>query len=168
MAARCRSKRLVKLLIDHNANPKIANNDNKTAEDYILEDERFRSSPILPSRSLNMSYRNLHAGQGSSGLSKPPLHHSVTAQVTSTQCVNDMAALLEALAASFDQELKEKERDQAQAHSLLGSIQTEILDNKRAVLHLKQQCQGFEEAKTKLGLLEEGLKEKLRRRHQLG
>jgi ankyrin repeat protein len=46
MAARCRSKRLVKLLIDHGADPKIPNREGKTAEDYILEDERFRASPI--------------------------------------------------------------------------------------------------------------------------
>ena len=49
MAARCRSKRLVKLLIDHGADPKIANRDGKSTEDYILEDERFRSSPVMPS-----------------------------------------------------------------------------------------------------------------------
>ncbi|KAH9950026.1 apses-domain-containing protein [Amylocystis lapponica] len=61
MAARCRSKRLVKILIDHGADPKIANRDGKTTEDYILEDERFRSSPVLPSRTLSMSFRNAQA-----------------------------------------------------------------------------------------------------------
>lgn len=172
MAARCRSKRLVKLLIDHGADPKVANRDCKTAEDYILEDERFRSSPILPSRSANMSYRHLHAGQGPSGsttsYSKPPLHHSVTAQIASTQGVNDMATMLESLAASFDQELKDKERDQAQAHSLLGSIQSEILESKRSVAQLKQQCHGFDETKEKLLSLEEGLELKMKRRYRQG
>lgn len=47
LAARARSKRLVKSLIDHGADPKLANRDGKTAEDYILEDERFRSSPVI-------------------------------------------------------------------------------------------------------------------------
>ncbi|GAA6004883.1 hypothetical protein JCM10207_008441 [Rhodosporidiobolus poonsookiae] len=42
LAARARSKRLVKILLDNGADPKIANRDGKTAEDYILEDERFR------------------------------------------------------------------------------------------------------------------------------
>ncbi|ORY66923.1 hypothetical protein BCR35DRAFT_308358 [Leucosporidium creatinivorum] len=44
LAARARSKRLVKILLDNGADPKIANRDGKTAEDYILEDERFRET----------------------------------------------------------------------------------------------------------------------------
>ena len=43
LAARARSRRLVKALLDHGADPKIKNRDFKSAEDYILEDERFRS-----------------------------------------------------------------------------------------------------------------------------
>ncbi|GAA5963277.1 hypothetical protein JCM3765_005785 [Sporobolomyces pararoseus] len=46
LAARARSKKLVKILLDHGADPKIANRDGKTAEDYILEDERFREQEI--------------------------------------------------------------------------------------------------------------------------
>ncbi len=45
MAARARSKRLVRLLLEHGADPKIRNKEGKNAEDYIIEDERFRSSP---------------------------------------------------------------------------------------------------------------------------
>lgn len=44
LAARARSKRLVKILLDNGADPKVANRDGKTAEDYILEDERFREA----------------------------------------------------------------------------------------------------------------------------
>lgn len=47
LAARARTKRLVKALLDHGADPKLRNRDGKSAEDYILEDERFRSSPTL-------------------------------------------------------------------------------------------------------------------------
>lgn len=46
LAARARSKRLVKILLDNGADPKIANRDGKTAEDYILEDERFREQEL--------------------------------------------------------------------------------------------------------------------------
>ncbi|GAA5854636.1 hypothetical protein JCM8547_004919 [Rhodosporidiobolus lusitaniae] len=42
LAARARSKRLVKILLENGADPRVANRDGKTAEDYILEDERFR------------------------------------------------------------------------------------------------------------------------------
>lgn len=178
MAARCRSKRLVKLLIDHGADPKIVNRDGKSTEDYILEDERFRSSPVLPSRSTNMPLRTLSAAYpsfssssqypGTSGSDKPPLHHSVTAQVASTRCVNDMASMLESLASSFDQELRDKERDMTQAHSLLGSIQSEILESQRSVVVLKLQSQGLDEMKAKLGSLEHSLKVKMGQRYHLG
>ncbi|GJN89761.1 hypothetical protein Rhopal_002750-T1 [Rhodotorula paludigena] len=47
LAARARSKRLVKILLDNGADPKIANRDGKTAEDYILEDERFREQDVV-------------------------------------------------------------------------------------------------------------------------
>ncbi|GAA6061267.1 hypothetical protein JCM10212_000708 [Sporobolomyces blumeae] len=46
LAARARSKKLVKILLDNGADPKIANRDGKTAEDYILEDERFREQDV--------------------------------------------------------------------------------------------------------------------------
>lgn len=44
LAARARSKNLVRILLNHGADPKITNRDGKSAEDYILEDERFRSA----------------------------------------------------------------------------------------------------------------------------
>ncbi len=179
MAARCRSKRLVKILIDHGANPKIMNNDGKSTEDYILEDERFRSSPVPPSRVATMSYRNAHSaypppsapiGYAFAPLNgdKPPLHHSVAGQKASTRCVNDIAAMMDSLASSFDQELRDKERDTTQAHALLANIQAEILESQRAVGHLKSQAEGLTQAKNHLQELERGLSDKMGRRYRLG
>ncbi|GLB33474.1 putative kilA-N [Lyophyllum shimeji] len=160
MAARCRSKRLVKILIDHGADPKIVNNDGKSTEDYILEDERFRSSPVPPSRPN-------YAFAPATG-DRPPLHHSVAAQKASTRCVNDITSMLDSLAASFDQELKDKERDTTQAHALLGNIQGEILDNQRSVAALKAQAEGLPQAKQTLKDLENELYMKMGRRYRLG
>ncbi|KDR83465.1 hypothetical protein GALMADRAFT_132911 [Galerina marginata CBS 339.88] len=179
MAARCRSKRLVKILIDHGANPKIMNNDGKSTEDYILEDERFRSSPVPPSRVAAMSFRNAQAAfpppaaplgysYGPANGEKPPLHHSVAAQKASTRCVNDIAAMMDSLAASFDQELRDKERDTTQAHALLANIQAEILESQRAVGHLKSQADGLTHAKQHLRDLENSLSDKMGRRYRLG
>ncbi|KAJ7367938.1 hypothetical protein DFH08DRAFT_761361 [Mycena albidolilacea] len=178
MAARCRSKRLVKLLIDNGADPKIVNNDGKSTEDYILEDERFRSSPVPPSRALGMSYRNAHAAYPSSHLpnyvftpsngDRPPLHHSVVGQRASTRCVNDLTSMLDSLAASFDQELRDKERDTAQAHALLSNIQAEILESQRTVHQLKQQAEGLTQAKQYLKEREDALYTKMGRRYRLG
>ena len=179
MAARCRSKRLVKLLIDHGADPKIMNNDGKSAEDYILEDERFRSSPVPPSRVASMSFRagqvayppiNASVNYSFAPMNgdRPPLHHSTAAQRASTRCVNDMATLLDSLASSFDQELKDKERDMNQAHALLANIQAEILESQRAVNNLKGQAEGLVLASQNLQHLEQELLTKMGRRYRLG
>ena len=169
LAARCRSKRLVKVLIDHGADPKIVNRDGKSTEDYILEDERFRSSPVPLSR---IPFRNGHPAYPSysfaHGNDRPPLHHSVAAQKASTRCVSDMTNMLDSLAASFDQELKDKERDTKQANALLGNIHTEILESQRAVGHLKSQAEGLEQARNTLSGLETQLVEKMGRRYRLG
>ncbi|KAJ7228994.1 transcription factor [Mycena pura] len=177
MAARCRSKRLVKLLIDHGADPKIVNNDGKSTEDYILEDERFRSSPVPQSRAMGMSFRNVHAvypphtvlpNYAFVPADRPPLHHSTVGQRASTRCVNDMTSMLDSLAASFDQELRDKERDMAQAHALLTSIQAEILESQRTVAHLRGQTESLGQAKQHLKELEEALRTKMGRRYRLG
>ncbi|EAU84310.2 transcription factor [Coprinopsis cinerea okayama7 len=179
MAARCRSKRLVKLLIDHGADPKINNHDGKNAEDYILEDERFRSSPAPSSRVAAMSYRNAQVAYPPPGApstysfapanhDRPPLHYSAAAQKASTRCVNDMASMLDSLAASFDQELRDKERDMAQAQALLTNIQAEILESQRTVLQLRQQAEGLSQAKQRLADLENALQDKMGRRYRLG
>ncbi|KAJ6567221.1 hypothetical protein DFH09DRAFT_1156353 [Mycena vulgaris] len=179
MAARCRSKRLVKLLIDNGADPKIVNNDGKSTEDYILEDERFRSSPVPPSRAMGMSFRNTHAAHpphnalpnyafAPANGDRPPLHHSVVGQRASTRCVNDMTSMLDSLAASFDQELRDKERDTAQAHALLSNIQAEILESQRTVGHLRAQAEGLAQAKQHLKEREEALYTKMGRRYRLG
>ncbi|KAE9404466.1 transcription factor [Gymnopus androsaceus JB14] len=176
MAARCRSKRLVKILIDHGADPKIVNNDGKSTEDYILEDERFRSSPVPPSRAsfsgASVTFPPANSAPGYSFTptngDRPPLHHSVAGQMASTRCVNDMTSMLDSLAASFDQELRDKERDTAQAHALLSNIQAEILDSQRAVGHLRAQAEGLSQTKQSLTSLESELHLKMGRRYRLG
>ncbi|KAJ4472137.1 transcription factor [Lentinula aciculospora] len=182
MAARCRSKRLVKLLIDHGADPKIVNNDGKSTEDYILEDERFRSSPVPPSRAMTMSFRNAQAAFPPSLMStaatnysfapsngdRPSLHHSVAGQRASTRCVNDMTSMLDSLAASFDQELRDKERDTTQAHALLSNIQGEILESQRAVGHLQRVAEGMVHTKQSLTGLEKELNDRMGRRYRIG
>ncbi|KAJ8086176.1 Transcription factor mbp1 [Marasmius tenuissimus] len=179
MAARCRSKRLVKLLIDHGADPKITNNDGKSTEDYILEDERFRSSPVPTSRAAAMSFRNAQVAfppphaSGSYSFApangdRPPLHYSVAGQRASTRCVNDMTSMLDSLASSFDQELRDKERDTTQAHALLSNIQAEILESQRTVAILRSQSDNLLEKQQTLGNLESDLHSRMGRRYRLG
>ncbi|KAI0347062.1 apses-domain-containing protein [Trametopsis cervina] len=179
LAARCRSKRLVKILIDHGADPKIINKDGKSTEDYILEDERFRSSPVIPSRSMSMSFRNPQAPNppaasaapypfASSNGDRPALHYSATGQKAATRCVNDITVLLDSLAAAYDQELKDKERDMNQASALLSNIQTEILDSQRVVNALRNESQGLAQVRQRQTELEHEMRVKLGKRHCLG
>ncbi len=91
LSARARSRRLVKALLDHGADPKIKNRDFKSAEDYILEDERFRSSPVV----------------GQNGFAKekafaPQLYNSEAARMAGGSCLADITAHMQNLARSFD------------------------------------------------------------------
>ena len=170
LAARCRSKRLVKLLLDHGADPKIRNADQKTTEDYILEDERFRYSPVM--RGQHLPFKN-PSGPNTSGLGGlsaygPRLYHSAAAQQASGKCTQDMTTMLESLAASFDQELAEKERDLSQAHALLANIQTEVQESKRAVAVLQSQAQSLEQEQVQLESLETEFGNKLNKRFRSG
>ena len=127
----------------------------------------------MPSRALAMSFHNAQAAyppptQASAvyAFAPPngdcmPLHHSNTAQTTSTRAIMDMASMLDSLAASFNQELRDKEQDLNQAHALLSNIQAQILDSQRAVGQLKVQCQGLDKACTKLQEMETELSTKM-------
>ncbi|RDX53094.1 apses-domain-containing protein [Lentinus brumalis] len=174
MAARCRSKRLVKLLLDHGADPKIANRDGKTTEDYILEDERFRSSPVLAPRQLSLRNPDSATTNGNATYAlltqgeRPSLHYSVTGQKAATRCVGDITMMLDSLAAAFDQELKEKDRDLTQANALLNNIQSEILESQRTVTHLKAQAQGLPATQQTVAQLEDELRAKMGKRFRLG
>jgi transcription factor MBP1 len=161
LAARARSKRLVKVLLDYGADPKIANRDGKSAEDYILEDERFRSSSLGP---------GVAAGALAPGLGAyvSALHTSETGQKASGTAVPAMADMLESLATSFDNELHEKERDLRQAHSLLNNIQAEILDSGRTVAGLKNQAAGLDPLRQREAELYQQLNEKMGKRFRLG
>ncbi|KAG9034319.1 hypothetical protein FRB95_013355 [Tulasnella sp. JGI-2019a] len=168
LAARCRSKRLVKLLIDHGADPKIRNADQKSTEDYILEDERFRYSPALRGQPLSFRVPSGGSQGGLGGAFGPRLHHSAAAQQASGKCTQDMAMMLDSLASSFDQELAHKERDLTQAHALLSNIQAQILESQRAVAALKAQAAALTPERRQLERLEEDLKGKMGKRFRLG
>lgn len=180
MAARCRSKRLVKLLIDHGADPKIMNSEGKSTEDFILEDERFRLSPEPGARQSAMSrgppnnYMSSTPGPSRNPLAalafdtKPPLHYSAAAQRASSRCVNDMASMLDSLATSFDQELRDKERDMTQAHAVLKNIQSEILESQRTVGHLRTQADSLPQLQQERQQLQTLLGEKMGKRFRLG
>ncbi|PWN23851.1 apses-domain-containing protein [Microstroma glucosiphilum] len=116
MAARARSKRLTRLLLEHGADPKIRNKENKNAEDYIVEDERFRASPT-------------RGADGTPALaSSSTLHTSEAGQRAGGRAVALMTNLLHSLADSYDSEVSTVEKRLSQAQGLLLQIQGEIAE----------------------------------------
>lgn len=143
MAARARSKRLTRLLLEHGADPKIRNKEGKNAEEYILEDERFRASPPRGS---------VHADSLNS------LHTSEAGQRAGGKAVQLMTSLLHNLADSYDSELGTTERKLTQAHSLLAQIQGEIADSTKILEDLNKEGSLREDEKKKLDEIQKALK----------
>ncbi|KAL1411188.1 Transcription factor mbp1 [Vanrija albida] len=165
LAARARSKRIVKALLDHGADPKIRNRDFKSAEDYILEDERFRSSPdMMMSRTLPATgtVRNPNSlGAGAFSNYHPQLYTSDAAKLAGGQYLSDISSHLQALARSFDAELLAKERDVLQAKAMLTSIHSEISEAGRTLHNLNEQVKPLEAREPELEALTEKLQTRL-------
>ena len=155
LAARARSRRLVKALLDHGADPKVKNRDFKSAEDYILEDERFRSSPVVGPNGTRGSTSIL----GDRGFA-PQLYNSDAARMTGGSCLADITANMQSLARSFDAELQGKERDILQAKALLTNTHSEITEASRLIQSLAEQAAPVGDARREL----EGLQITLRSR----
>lgn len=153
LAARARSRRLVKALLDHGADPKIKNRDFKSAEDYILEDERFRSSPVRGSNGDT---------KPSLSDSKPPvLYNSEAGKLAGGTCLSDITSHMQSLARSFDAELQGKERGILQAKALLTSIHTEVTETSKRISTLTEQSAPIDGTKRELDSLQRDLQGKI-------
>jgi transcription factor MBP1 len=181
LAARARSKRLVKLLLDNGADPKIANRDGKSAEDYILEDERFREQdinavPVYGTAAAGLgpavsAGANGGAGPSSSayvGVAPARLHTSETGQKVASKVIPEVASLLETLATSFDAELADKDRELVQADATIAALQTEIAEAERAAQQLEQRAKQVDALAVKEKEREKDLEAKMGKRFRLG
>lgn len=190
LAARCRSKKLVKILLDHGANPKTANRDGKSAEDYILEDGKFRAVSPTPCSSGPVRQLDQNSTGGTSNRSDfvdlldpvpidtkiiphrspitSPLHYSETGQRVTKQLLPEVTSMIELLATTFDTELQDKERDLDHAMGLLSNIEKEYLEGQRKILNYERMLSDFGEKKLALGELEKELNEKLGKRYRFG
>lgn len=191
LAARSRSKRLVKILLEHGANPKIANREGKSAEDYMLADEKFRGlSPA--SYFTNPAGMDLNSSDTQSSMLNgipPPLEpdpcptnplllglsgHSLRPQISQTgqrvvnQALPQMIEMIESLASSFDTALHEKERDLNQANGLLTGIQNELAEGEKKLTNMKALLSEFTQKKSEQATLEIKLNEKMCKRYRFG
>ncbi|KAK6902657.1 hypothetical protein I203_107915 [Kwoniella mangroviensis CBS 8507] len=180
IAARARSRRLVKALLDHGADPKIKNRDFKSAEDYILEDERFRSSPVQQANGNGTgggSARQL-SGETKLGDNKekekdkvvfaPQLYSSEAARLTGGSALQDITSNIQSLAKSFDNELKSKERDILQAKAMLTSIHTEVTETNKLISTLNEKTLSIEDKKNELNTLKKNLNNKIQKQLKKG
>jgi transcription factor MBP1 len=135
LAARARSRRLVKCLLDHGADPKMKNRDFKSTEDYILEDERFRGSPTAP------------GGTSSGANNDQVLYNSEAARIAGGSGMSDIASNMQSLARSMDAEFLAKDRETTQAKAMLTSIHAEITESSRALGKISEQIAPLEESR---------------------
>ncbi|EIW70230.1 hypothetical protein TREMEDRAFT_29499, partial [Tremella mesenterica DSM 1558] len=149
LAARARSRRLVKALLDHGADPKIRNRDLKSAEEYILEDERFRSSPIHE-RPNGIQIKD-----------SPQLYLSEAARMAGGQMLSDLTTHMQTLARSFDSEAQMKDRDILQAKATLTSTHAEISDTTKIIDSLKIQIAPLEQKRTEYEQLQSALRRRV-------
>jgi hypothetical protein len=149
LAARARSRRLVKCLLDHGADPKMKNRDFKSTEDYILEDERFRGSPSAPGNA-----------NGSGGNADQVLYNSEAARIAGGTGMSDIAANMQALARSMDAEFLAKDRETTQAKAMLTSMHAEITETSRALGTISGQIAPLEDSRRELEQLRTQLKNK--------
>jgi hypothetical protein len=82
--------------------------------------------------------------------------------------MQDAAAMFDTLAQSFEQELRDKERDIMQAQALLSNIQSEILDSQRAVGQLRLAAESLADTKQQLDNLKEELTDNMCQQYRLG
>lgn len=158
MAARCRSKRLVKVLLDHGANPHIKNRDGKSAEDYIIDDERFRSSPTIAARAL---FRI--------GALDPKTQENNVAKRAGNDVFSAMSEKFDELLMCFDSELKARERDITQGSGILAQLDTEIYTTTRAIEALKEKGdQDIDARKALLKQMESEAKTRMAKRAHQG
>lgn len=152
LAARARSRRLVKCLLDHGADPKMKNRDFKSTEDYILEDERFRGSPSAPGATN---------GNGTGASADQVLYNSEAARIAGGSGMSDIASNMQSLARSMDAEFLAKDRETTQAKAMLTSIHAEITESSRALGKMSEQIAPLEESRREVEQLRTQLKNTL-------
>ncbi|EGF98934.1 uncharacterized protein MELLADRAFT_50812 [Melampsora larici-populina 98AG31] len=174
LAARSRSKRLVKILLDHGANPKIGNREGKTAEDYILEDEKFQGVPMAQYLT-NPNGLELHSSDTQSsmltGMPPPPCPdpYIIPALIpVMDEAMPQMVQMIESLAASFDSTLNEKEHDLNHANGLLNGIQSELAEGQQKLTNYQALLADFSDKRSEQARLEAELNEKMSKRYRFG
>jgi hypothetical protein len=146
----------VKSLLDHGANPKIKNRDWKSAEDYIVEDERFRSSPVRGGNGANGDNKAYAPAP-----SPPVIYNSEAANLTGGRSLSDITTHLKSLARSFESEYQGKDRDILQAKALLTQMHAEVAESSKMISALSEQTVPLEGQRRELETLLASLQQKM-------
>lgn len=177
LAARAHSRSLVKLLIDAGADPLAKNMNGKSAQDYVLEDERLREAEQLPLCSSQASNGSNVIGQirrivQAAAASQGQGLYSNAARRIAMEGIPQLSELLSSMANTYETELVEREKDTAQATALLGNIHTDLQESQSTLGALRgsleAQSPSLQQLKEQEKSLERQLKERMAQRFRAG
>ena len=120
LAARARSKRLVRMLVEAGASPRIRNNEGKSAEDYIVEDERYRTSSPLVSAATGEALPVAPAAL------PVKLRKSDTARKLGSVVMPQLAELVDGIAGTYEAEMDAHDRELAHTQAVIAQIEAEL------------------------------------------
>lgn len=175
LAARAQSRSLVKLIIEAGGDPLIKNAHGKSAQDYVLEDERLRNGEQYAGASgagASLVGQIQAIVSAAAAAQSQQLFQSQAAQQVTTRGIPQMSELLSSMASTYESELAEKEKDAAQASALLGNIQSELVESQTTLANLQRNLQAqsptLEQLRDREHQLEKQLKERMAQRFRQG
>lgn len=143
IAARLGQKRLLKLLVDHGADPKIRNKHDLTAEDHLF-------GGAAATRDTSAPFAQIF---------RP--HLSETGITTTTKILPAVNEMMESLATSYDKEMQEKDTDLTQSRVIYAKIQDEIAESKMAITTLTTRASTLPELTAQVKVSEANLRKRV-------
>ncbi|KAK3841145.1 MAG: apses-domain-containing protein [Linnemannia gamsii] len=174
-------KKVVKMLLDAGADPKIRNHTGKNAEDYVLETEQAITSAVASTTAAAAAAAaaagtNKAASTNSkSGLPSllPPKdvptangHQSLTTS-TRNVVIPTVSDLFGQLTHSYEKDIFEKDQDIVEARNLLQGIQAEIWEGRRTIQGLKATASTLQKAERDILELEKKIMREIQLRQRL-
>ncbi|KAK3825882.1 MAG: apses-domain-containing protein [Benniella sp.] len=174
IAARAGNKKVVKLLLDARADPKIRNRAGLNADEILRDaDMQISPAPSLVS-SLLATATGHYSGQGDDrGV---PLERSSSSRGQAgirgqgrplQRMIPQVTELFEQLTEAYEKDLYEKEQDLLNARNMLQETQTEIQEGRKTVEELKSKAAYLGQAEEQIKTLENMIRQEINIRQRL-
>ncbi|KAI8597556.1 apses-domain-containing protein [Dissophora ornata] len=173
IAARIANKKVVRLLLDAGADPKIRNKSGRNADEFLQDPDFYAggsSSSSLPPPPLP-PLQHQHSSLPASSSPSTPLSRDPSVAPGSTPASQRMIPavtdLLEQLTQSYEKELYEKEQDLLDARNVLHGIQTEIQEGHQSIEELRAKTMYLGQAEDQIRTLEGMIRQEINLRQRL-